>query len=94
MSRVIALCFLLLAAVIGVLHLDTRPAWAPFADSLATVVEEVVEEELPLSASSPKQAASKPANKLSTNPSLSRVLQGLTPPGCPILALLQSTLDH
>ena len=31
MSRVIALCFLLLAAVIGFLHIDSRPAWAPFA---------------------------------------------------------------
>lgn len=68
MSRVIAFCFLLLAAVIGVLHLDTRPAWAPFADSLATVVEEAVEEELPLSTSSPKQVATKPFNKLSAKP--------------------------
>ena len=33
MSRVIALCFLLLAAVIGFLHIDSRPAWAPFAVS-------------------------------------------------------------
>ena len=31
MSRVIALCFLLLAAVIGFLHIDSRPEWAPFA---------------------------------------------------------------
>jgi len=31
MSRVIALCFLLLAAVIGFLHIDSRPVWAPFA---------------------------------------------------------------
>ncbi|MEA9599019.1 sialidase family protein [Polynucleobacter sp. AP-Sanab-80-C2] len=31
MSRVIALCFLLLAAVIGFLHIDSRPAWAPFS---------------------------------------------------------------
>lgn len=68
MSRVIALCFLLLAAVSGVLHLDTRPAWAPFADGLAMVVEEVAEEELPLSASTPKQAANKPVNKLSVKP--------------------------
>jgi predicted neuraminidase len=33
MSRVIALCFLLLAAVIGFIHIDSRPAWAPFAIS-------------------------------------------------------------
>ena len=41
MSRAIALCFLLLAAVIGFLHIDSRPVWAPFevtpfqADELA-----------------------------------------------------------
>jgi predicted neuraminidase len=28
---VIALCFLLLTAVIGFLHIDSRPAWAPFS---------------------------------------------------------------
>ena len=31
MSRVIAFCVLLLAAVLGYLHLDSRPVWAPFA---------------------------------------------------------------
>ena len=31
MSRVIALCFLLLAAVLGFIHIDSRPAWAPFS---------------------------------------------------------------
>jgi hypothetical protein len=31
MSRVIALCFLLLASVLGYLHIDSRSAWAPFA---------------------------------------------------------------
>ena len=30
MSRVIAFCFLLLASVLGYLHIDSRPAWAPF----------------------------------------------------------------
>ena len=43
MSRVIALCFLLLAAVIGFLHIDSRPVWAPLTVSV-TQVEEVVEE--------------------------------------------------
>ena len=43
MSRVIALCFLLLAAVVGFLHIDSRPVWAPFVVP-ATQVEEVVEE--------------------------------------------------
>lgn len=31
MSRVIAFCVLLLASVLAYLHLDSRPAWAPFA---------------------------------------------------------------
>ena len=31
MSRVIAFCFLLLASVLGYLHIDSRPAWSPFA---------------------------------------------------------------
>jgi hypothetical protein len=43
MSRVIALCFLLLAAVFGFLHIDSRPAWAPFATQIATQVEEELE---------------------------------------------------
>lgn len=30
MSRVIAFCFLLLASVLGYLHIDSRPVWAPF----------------------------------------------------------------
>ena len=30
MMRVVALCFLLLATVLGFLHLDSHPAWAPF----------------------------------------------------------------
>jgi predicted neuraminidase len=40
MSRVIALCFLLLAAVIGFLHIDSRPPWAPFAVNSAALAEE------------------------------------------------------
>jgi len=43
MSRVIALCFLLLAAVIGFLHIDSRPAWAPFAAPVFQV-DEVLDE--------------------------------------------------
>lgn len=31
MNRVIALCFLLLAAVFGYFRIDSQPAWAPFA---------------------------------------------------------------
>ncbi|CAM3828950.1 sialidase family protein [Polynucleobacter arcticus] len=30
MNRVIAFCFLLLASVLGYLHIDSRPAWSPF----------------------------------------------------------------
>ena len=40
MSRVIALCFLLLAAVIGLLHIDSRPEWAPFAINGVVASEE------------------------------------------------------
>lgn len=43
MSRVIALCFLLLAAVIGFLHIDSRPVWAPFALAASQAIEEVDE---------------------------------------------------
>jgi predicted neuraminidase len=43
MSRVIALCFLLLAAVIGFLHIDSRPAWAPFIPPTLQVDEELEE---------------------------------------------------
>ncbi len=53
MSRVIALCFLLLAAVIGFLHIDSRPAWAPFASNVTAPVEE--EPELPAVAKSKNQ---------------------------------------
>jgi predicted neuraminidase len=40
MSRVIALCFLLLAGVIGFLHIDSRPIWATFATPAVALVEE------------------------------------------------------
>jgi predicted neuraminidase len=39
MSRVIALCFLLLAAVVGFIHIDSRPAWAPFSSGEVAAVE-------------------------------------------------------
>jgi len=45
MSRVMALCFLLLAAVIGFLHIDSRPVWAPFAVTPISA-EETLEESL------------------------------------------------
>ena len=63
MSRVIALCFLLLAAVIGFLHIDSRPVWAPFA-SLSSSNPSLVEEELeplPVSKSKNALAPSKPS---------------------------------
>ena len=46
MSRVIALCFLLLAAVVGFIHIDSRPAWAPFSSGevVAVGAEEVQQE--------------------------------------------------
>ncbi len=58
MSRVIALCFLLLAAVLGFLHLDSRPVWAPFVNEPVVVIEEPVEH-APVITTLPKQANSK-----------------------------------
>ncbi len=45
MSRVIALCFLLLAAVLGFIHIDDRPNWAPFASSDAPTESAEVDKE-------------------------------------------------
>jgi predicted neuraminidase len=56
MSRVIALCFLLLAAVLGFLHLDSRPTWAPFVNEPIEVLEEPIEQPLE------KATLSKPVN--------------------------------
>ena len=53
MSRVIALCFLLLAAVIGFLHIDSRPVWTPFATNTVAVAE--AELEVPVSSKSKNQ---------------------------------------
>ena len=39
MSRVIALCFLLLAAVVGFIHIDSRPVWAPFSSGEVELTE-------------------------------------------------------
>jgi len=47
MSRVIALCFLLLAAVIGFLHIDSRPTWTPFAINNVAIAEEELEVSVP-----------------------------------------------
>ncbi len=47
MSRVIALCFLLLAAVIGFLHIDSRPIWTPFAINNVAIAEEELEVSVP-----------------------------------------------
>ena len=53
MSRVISLCFLLLAAVFGFLHLDSRPVWSPFAEVTPIAIEESVEQ---VTSSKAKQA--------------------------------------
>jgi predicted neuraminidase len=54
MSRVISLCFLLLAAVFGFLHIDSRPEWSTFAtQAMVTAVEE------PETTSTPKTKAPK-----------------------------------
>lgn len=44
MSRIVALCFLLLAAVLGFLHIDSRPVWVPFAVPAFPQTEEVADE--------------------------------------------------
>lgn len=54
MSRVISLCFLLLAGVLGFLHIDSRPAWAPFAVSSPAANEEVEESNSPKTKNSTK----------------------------------------
>jgi predicted neuraminidase len=58
MSRVIALCFLLLAAVLGFLHVDSRPSWAPFVNEPVVMLEEQVEQ-APLITPSSKHSLSK-----------------------------------
>ena len=47
MSRVIALCVLLLAGVIGFLHIDSRPIWVPFAAPTVAEAEEEPEAQPP-----------------------------------------------
>ena len=37
MSRVPAFCFLLLASVLAYLHIDSRPAWAPFVSNISVI---------------------------------------------------------
>ena len=44
MSRIVALCFLLLAAVLGFLHIDSRPVWAPFVVPAYPQAGEVADE--------------------------------------------------
>ena len=44
MSRVLAFCFLLLASVLGYLHIDSRPAWAPFAEIYPVDIANQVED--------------------------------------------------
>lgn len=44
MNRIVALCFLLLAAVLGFLHIDSRPVWAPFVVPAYPQAGEVADE--------------------------------------------------
>jgi len=53
MSRVIAFCFLLLAAVLGFLYSDSRPVWTPFAISGERVIEEEQVQSSPVKKSTP-----------------------------------------
>ena len=58
MNRVIALCVLLLAAVLGYLHADSRPAWAPFAPLEPIGTPALVEESVDSTqASNPSKSA-------------------------------------
>jgi predicted neuraminidase len=66
MSRVIALCFLLLAAVLGFLHLDSRPEWASFVNEPVVALEEQVEQS-PATTLTPKQVQ----NKVASQPTIS-----------------------
>ena len=66
MSRVIALCFLLLAAVLGFLHLDSRPEWTPFVNEPVVALEEQVEQS-PATTLTPKQVQ----NKVASQPTIS-----------------------
>jgi predicted neuraminidase len=59
MSRAIAFCFLLLAAVLGFLYIDSRPVWAPFDVPAVLVVEELPTQGSPVKKLS--QATNKPA---------------------------------
>ena len=52
MSRIVALCFLLLAAVLGFLHIDSRPVWAPFVVPAFPQAEEVADEAVTTTAKS------------------------------------------
>jgi predicted neuraminidase len=60
MSRVIALCFLLLSAVIGFLHIDSRPVWAPFSVASFQVDETAEESTSAKSKSAIKASISNP----------------------------------
>ena len=71
MSRVIAFCFLLLASVLGYLHIDSRPAWAPFVeDQLAETIH--ISEQLPdaTEASKPVKSLKNTAPVKAVQPSL------------------------
>jgi len=59
MSRAIAFCFLLLAAVLGFLYIDSRPVWAPFDVPATLAVEDLPTQGGPVKKLS--QATNKPA---------------------------------
>ncbi len=60
MSRVISLCFLLLAAVFGFLHIDSRPGWSTFVtQAVVTAVEESDATAIPKT-KAPKASTSNP----------------------------------
>ncbi len=70
MSRVIAFCGLLLAAVLGYLHVDSRPPWAPFAmqdGATATPLLEESVDAVQVPSQSKSNKANSPAKPLAAN---------------------------
>ena len=69
MSRVIALCFLLLASVVGFIHIDSRPVWAPFSSGEVELTEaEDASQEIGSSAKLLNTVASKAKGSIQTAP--------------------------
>ena len=80
MSRVLAFCFLLLAAVLGLIHIDGRPTWTPFATS-DTIREEAAED--PKDKSLEVKASTSKGKSVAQTPALSPRMDWLPDTGAP-----------